>query len=126
MLGASQWLLLDMDSPAAPINPQAPHCDFLFFGSAGKGGQEWIVPLELKEGDVRASEIVRQLQEGANAASGLIPQGAAIRFRPVVASGRIDKIERRELLKRSNKIGFRGHVEAVRRIRCGSPLADAL
>ena len=115
-----------MDHPRSPVSRNGRRCDFLFVGSMHHGGEEWIVPMELKAGEVKASEVAAQLRAGTEAANQLVPPGANIRFRPVVASGKIHKDERMKLLRSSNKITFRGKKEVIRRIRCGDPLTQAL
>ena len=115
-----------MDHPLAPVSRYATRCDFLFVGSVDDSDEEWVSPIELKEGNVRASEIERQLQAGADAAAQLVPSGADVYFRPVVASGRIHKDEQRKLRSDSSKIRFRGQSEIIYRIRCGDSLADIL
>ena len=117
---------ISMDHPQSPVSRHSRRCDFLFVGSVHHGGEEWIMPMELKAGEVKASEVAAQLRAGAEVADRLVPSGAKISFRPVVASGKIHKDERRNLLRRSNKINFRGKKEVIRRIRCGDPLTYAL
>ena len=84
------------------------------------------MPMELKAGEVKASEVAAQLRAGAELAGRLVPPDAKIRFRPVVASGKIHKDEQRKLRRSPNKITFRGKQEVILRIRCGDPLTRAL
>ena len=113
---------IDMDHPKAPVGRYETRCDYLFLGSTNASGNQWVAPLELKEGDVRASEVVQQLQAGADVADRLVPASPQVNFRPVVASGRIHKGERAKLRENSNKVRFRGERKVVRRMRCGERL----
>ena len=121
-----QSFAIDMDHPEAPTRQAVRRCDFLFVGSLVNDYDEWVVPLELKEGDVRVSEVRLQLQAGASVADGLVPQGAAVNFRPVVVSGRIHKSERAKLRNLTNRIAFRGQRRVITRLKCGTQLAVAL
>ena len=70
-----------------------------------------IAVLELKRGQLNAREVVSQLRAGAKAAEKLVPEGHAIRFRPVAVTGQTSKYERNQLRKRSNHITFHKHQE---------------
>ena len=116
-------LLIDMDCRELGLNQRASRCDFIFVSDDG----DWVVPIELKRGRVRASEVVEQLRAGARFAERVIPRGAAVNFRPVtVHGGKIHPAERRALLRKSAQIRFRGKSEGIELLRCGQPLAAAL
>ena len=116
-------VVIDLDRPGSPLGGQNTRCDYLFIAEpAGDAG--WLVPLELKRGGFRATEVVNQLQAGADAADGLLPQGAAVRFRPIVASGATHKAQRDKL--KTRRVRYRGTVEAVRHMECGGRLMDRL
>ena len=123
---SSQSYAIDMDHPKAPVGRHETRCDFLVVGGLSNSGDEWIAPLELKEGDVSASEVARQLQAGADIAHSLVPTGAQVSFRPVVASGKFHKAQQIRLRRNSNKICFRGQRFSAVRISCGDPLAPKL
>ena len=117
-------ILIDMDSSEAPqATSRTNRCDYLFFG----GTENWVVPLELKRGKPNASEIIPQLQSGANIADSLVPAGTDVTFRPVaVYGGQLTRIERNRLLARRNRIRFRDLRLLTTMVRCGTELAAAL
>ena len=118
-------LIVDFDKPGSPLAQEATRCDYLL---VAKGQQEfeWVAPLELKRGQLRADQVVRQLRAGASAAEKLVPEGEPVKFRPVAASGSASKHERKRLKDKGNMIRFHGHVEPVRLMSCGAPLVRAL
>ena len=114
-------LLIDMDCRELGLDQRASRCDYLFVGDDG----DWVVPMELKRGNIRASEVSRQLQAGARFAERVIPRRANVNFLSVVAhGGKVDRTERRAL--ESTQFRFRGKSVGVELIRCGQPLSDAL
>lgn len=118
-------LVIDLDKLNAPQNQDQTRCDYLFVENIlGESG--WVVPLELKRGGVEASEVVRQLQAGADFAEKLVDKRLNVRFSPVVASRNMNKAQRDALRKPASGIRFHGKQVFVDRIRCGAPLADAL
>ena len=122
-----QFVLIHMDSPGSPPSQHETRCDYLFIGYLDDvGGNPWTVPIEMKSGGISASEVARQLQAGADVADQIIPHNASTNFIPVVASGKLSKIEQRRLRNTSNKVRFRGRLEIVQRIRCGDPLTRVL
>ena len=118
-------LIVDFDKPGSPLGPDQTRCDFLFIAE-GAEGRSWVVPLELKRGRLHADEVVRQLQEGARFAERLVPSNEPIRFRPVAASSSRPKAERDRLKRRSSRVRFHGHFEAIRLMSCSAPLTEAL
>lgn len=116
------FIVIDMDHAESPAKVDGKRCDFLFISE--DGGNNWVVPLELKSGNVSSSEIVPQLQAGALVANQLVPKNAHVQFRPVAAyGGGLRKYEWYSFRKKRNKIKFRQHSEIARLIRCGSSLA---
>ena len=113
-------VLIDVDKSLADKN--ITKCDYIFVGGTTNA---WLVPIELKKGDFRASEVVAQLQAGAQFAETL-SDCPHVRFLPVLASGASHKAQRNELKKKSNWIEFRGRPVEVEPIRCGGPLAWVL
>ena len=120
-----QRLIVDLDKPGSPLNQNQPRCDYLFVAN-GDGDVGWFAPLELKRGSLLASEVVRQLQAGATVAEQLVANNDPVRFRPTAAFGSIHKYQRLRLKTHDSKIHFHNQVEAVRLIRCGTPLLNAL
>ena len=122
-----QFVLIHMDSPDSPPSQHETRCDYLYIGYLDdKDGRPWTVPIELKSGGISASAIAKQLQAGADVADQIIPHNASTKFAPVVASGRISKIEQRRLKHKSNKVRFRGRSVIVQRTRCGTSLTQVL
>lgn len=122
-----QRVIIDMDCKDLNLSPNQALCDYIFLGAKKRDAdKDWVVPIELKKGDVDVSDVVKQLQGGANIADRIIPHGASTKFTPVVASGRLSKIEQRRLRNMSNRVRFRGKSEIVQRIRCGNPLTQVL
>ena len=120
-----QRLIVDLDKPGSPLKQNQPRCDYLFFAN-GNGAVGWFAPLELKRGSLRASRIVQQLKAGATVAEQLVADNDPVRFRPIAASGSIQKHQRNILRNKNSKIRFHNHIEAVRLIKCGTPLLMAL
>ncbi len=119
-------LIVDFDKPGGPVGGEGRRCDYLFVADGAQDEAGWVAPLELKKGALRASEVVRQLRAGAEAAERLVPGGLRPAFRPVAAYGSIHKLERTALRERRNLIAFRGRMEAVRLMKCGDRLKKAL
>ena len=116
-------LIIDFDKPGSPLGAGQQRCDYLFVArEAGKPG--WVAPLELKSGPADGSKITVQLQAGANAADGLVPNGEQFNFRPVVAIRGIHTQQKRMLAK--CRVQLRGQSALVKLIPCGAPLAQAL
>ena len=116
-------IAIDMDKPQAPVGQNETKCDYIFIGGSGN---VFLVPLELKRGKLDASEVVKQLQAGANIADNrIIPMGEGVQFVPVaVCGGKFHRAERDRLAQR--KIRFRSQSSNVRLLRCGDPLIKAL
>ena len=119
-------LIVDFDKRGAPVRGDGRKCDYLFVANDTQNGAGWVAPLELKKGALRASEAVRQLRAGAEAAERLVPGGMLVRFRPVAACGSLHKLERAALRENRNRIAFRGQLEPVRLMNCGAMLIKVL
>ena len=116
-------ITIDMDNKKAPVRQSETKCDYIFIGGSD---DVLLIPLELKKGELDASDIVKQLQAGANiAAARIIPKRAQVQFRPVAfCGGKFRKVETRRLSQ--SKIRFRGKHFDIKLSRCGSPLINAL
>ena len=123
---SQQAFAIDMNHDDSPSDQNQTHCDFLFVGSLSGQNEEWVVPIELKRGEIGASEARDQLQAGADAADQLVPHGLDFRFLPLAVSRSMNSAERAQLRKDSHKIRFRGRRVLAERTRCGSQLADIL
>ena len=120
---AQQHLIIDFDKPGSPLGPDQTRCDYLIIAD-DPGNKWWVVPLELKRGQLDVKHVISQLQAGACAAEQIVPGDGSIGFRPAVASGEGVRTVEREALRQ--RIRFRNCFEPVRRIRCGGSLIAAL
>ena len=112
---------VDMDCKRLGI--QGSRCDYLFVGE--HQGSAWVVPIELKSGKVRTSEVRDQLQGGAQFAQTLLAAGDQFNFVPVLVHGK--SIHRLELNKlRQARISLRGKIQQPRLIKCGEPVTRVL
>ena len=119
-------LIIDFDKPGSPLARQQTRCDYLFVAQVPTE-PGWVVPVELKRGEMDATEVVGQLKAGARASEQLVPGTIAVNFRPVAAvGGGIAKAQRNALRAPRNKVPFRGTAEFVRLIRCGGKLIQGL
>ena len=123
---SQQAFAIDMNHDDSPVDQNQTHCDFLFVGSLAGETEEWIVPIELKKGEISAGEARDQLQAGADAADRLVPRDLDLRFLPLAVSGSMARAERNQLRKSSHRIRFRSQMVLAERTRCGSELADIL
>ena len=115
-------MLIGMDCQDLGLS-QNIRCDFIFVSDDGN----WVAPMELKQGKIRATEVVRQLRAGARFADQVVPKNTEVNFLPVaVHGGKVHRIERRSLQRKASQIQFRGKPEIVKLIKCGRPLAGAL
>ena len=120
-----QRLIVDLDKPGSPLKQNEPRCDYLFVANSD-GNVGWFEPLELKRGNLLAGKVVEQLQAGAAVAEQHIADDNSVRFRPTAAFGSIHKYQRNKLRTNVSKIHFHNQVEAIRLIKCGAPLSEAL
>ena len=123
---SQQAFVVDMNHDESPVDRNQTHCDFLFVGSLSGQDEEWVVPIELKRGEISAGEARDQLQAGADAADRLVPRDLDLRFLPLAVSGSMPRAERDRLRKSSHRIRFRRQMVLAERTRCGSELADIL
>ena len=117
-------LVMDLDHPYFRLKDKI-HCDFLFISCDSNGGDNWVVPLELKRGGPDATEVVLQLQAGSGIAQALIPDEHKTQFLPIGAyGGRLHKSQRERL--RRARVLYRNKRYEVKLIRCGTQLRVAL
>ena len=116
-------LIIDCDHRGAPLDRNRKHCDYLVFADATDGA-DWIIPMELKSGQVNAGTVVRQLQAGARTTESLVPQNKEVRIRPTAVHKGIHSQQRRQLKRRP--VHFRGRSVIVRLLPCGARLVQVL
>ena len=115
--------LIDMDRPGAPAK-KGPRCDYLLVGTDERPNYDlYVAPLELKSSGFHAHSVSRQLASGARAGEKLVPK-ARCRFVPVVAHAGAHRREINKLAK--HPVRFRGKPHAIKLVRCGGKLAEAL
>ena len=116
-------IVIDMDKPQAPGGQNETRCDYIFIGGCNN---VFLMPLELKRGKLDASDVVKQLQAGADiAAARIIPKRGQVQFLPVAACG--GKFHRAEIRRLSqSKIRFKSQSSNVQLLRCSQRLIDAL
>ena len=125
MKGAPEpFVLIAMDCQELSFGGDSPRCDFVFFSDNGN----WVAPIELKAGKVGASELVRQLQAGAQFAERVVPKSVQVKVVPIaVCGGKAHRKELNQLRKNTSRIRFRGN--GSRNIvlrRCGISLVEVL
>lgn len=122
----SKRIIVDFDKPMRRVRTQDDaRCDYLFVAEA-EDRLGWVLPIEMKGGNVDATHALRQLQAGARETEKIVPQDTEFRFRPVLAFGTLHKAQLNRMKDPRNQIRFRGITEAARLIRCGTPLTNVL
>lgn len=114
-------VLIDVDELGLSDNESK--CDYIFVGCSE---DTWVVAMELKRGNPKASTVVRQLRAGAKYVDSIIPRDATFHFLPVVVSGRIHPAERVKLRREENMVCFRGDSSNVVHRYCGDQLVSVL
>ena len=84
-------VVVDLDCEPLGLLDQK-RCDLLFVGE--DDDEAWVAPIELKSGRFTGYQVVKQLQGGADAADGWLPDGSAFRFVPVLDSWKRSSQER--------------------------------
>ena len=114
--------LIDMDHPTAGAT--GSRCDYLLVGAEGPNDL-YVVALELKSSAFKATAVSRQLTGGARVAKRVVRNARCRRFVPVVAYGRrphrgeVDRLAK-------HPVRFRRSSYAIKLMKCGEYLADAL
>ena len=116
-------LVIDCDHRDAPLDRNRRHCDYLFFADATDGA-DWIIPMELKSGQVKVGTVVHQLQAGTRTVEALVPQNKEVRIRPTAVHKGIHSQQRKQLKRRP--VHFRGRSVIVRLLPCGARLVQVL
>lgn len=112
-------VLVDLDCDDLDIawGDSDKRCDYLFVGE--EKVTAYVAPIELKGGGFKTSEVIGQLQGGANAADKWLPPGDAFQFVPILVHGKGIHPEDLRKLRRA-KIKLRKHEPAPVLIRCKS------
>ena len=112
-------LIVDADTAFPAHGVRGKRCDFILFLSGG-GRALVVAPIELKSGDVDASEAVDQLQAGAAFADRLSRGESGADCQPILFHGKSIHRTQRIALARG-KVNFRGRKLTVKTARCGQP-----
>lgn len=113
--------LIDMDHPKSPA--KGSRCDYLLVGEEGPNNL-YVVALELKSSSFHAKSVSKQLAGGAKAADRVVPKASCCLV-PVVAYGR--RPHRGEVGRLAkHPVRFRRRRYAIKLMKCGEHLADAL
>lgn len=113
----SPRLIVDADSAFPAHGMEGKRCDFILFLSGG-GRMLVAAPIELKSGNVDASEAVDQLRAGAAFADRLSQGEDEVDCRPILFHGKsIHRKQRADLAR--GKVNFRGRKLTVKIARCG-------
>ena len=103
----SERVVLDVDLVFPTGRADTNQCDFVLFYIDTAQDSLIGVPMELKRGDVNASEAVAQLQEGARIADGCTPNAVEMNLVLIlVHGGSMHRSQRNKL--RTARITFRG------------------
>ena len=123
----SARVVLDVDLASPTGRADTNQCDFVLFYVDTAQNSLVGVPMELKRGDVDASEAIAQLQEGARLVDNHTPRDVEMDLVLVlVHGGSMHKSQRNRL--RTARIRFRGEEFPINTARCGHQgnLAQAL
>ena len=123
----SERVVLDVDLAFPPNKAKTNQCDFVLFYIDAAQNCLAGVPMELKRGDVDASEAAAQLQEGARIVDNCTPNDVEMNLVFVLVHGGSMHRSQRNLL-RTSRIKFRGEEFPINTTRCGHQgnLAQAL
>ena len=123
----SERVVLDVDLAFPTGRTDRNQCDYVLFYIDPAQNSLVGVPMELKRGDVNASEIVAQLQDGARIVDNYTPNDVDMNLILVVVhGGSMHRSQRNRL--RTSRIRFRGEDIPINTARCGHQgnLAQAL
>ena len=111
-------IVLDVDLAFPTGRTGTNQCDFVLFYIDAAQNNLIGVPMELKRGDVNASEAVAQLQEGARIVDNCTPNNFDVNLVLVlVHGGSMHRSQRNRL--RTSRIRFRGEEFSINTARCG-------
>lgn len=122
----SDRVLLDVDLAFPPDRALTNQCDFVLFYINTVQSKLIGVPMELKNGDVKASTVVGQLRDGARIVDNFTPRNIEIELIPVLVHDGIHKAQSERL--KESRIRFRGDRIPINTTTCGyqGNLAQAL
>ena len=121
----SPRIVVDMDKAFQTHEKSNKHCDFVLFFSSDAGETLLTVPIELKSGDVDASEVSEQLQQSADFAFRFAPKNLRSACRPILFHGSSIHHKQRKTLNRA-KVSYHGLNLTIKTARCNRPQNLAL
>ncbi len=122
----SERVVLDVDLAFPPDRALTNQCDFVLFYIDTDQNSLVGAPMELKSGDVKASTVVAQLQDGARIVDNFTPTHIRIDLIPVLVHDGIHKAQSERL--KVSRIRFRGDRIPINTATCGyqGNIAEAL
>lgn len=120
-------VVLDVDLASPTDKAKTNQCDLILFHIDDVQNGLVGAPMELKSGDVKISDAVSQLREGARIVDNFAPKNVEINLVLVLVHGEGMHKAQYERLRRA-RIRFRGEEFPINTARCGHPgnLAQAL
>ena len=118
-------VVVDLDKvfPTGQEGTNQCECVLFYFDTAANFV---VVLIELKGGEVDASEASKQLKSGAAFATTYTPSGSNCICHPVLFHNGISRAEVRQLSKNQSRVRFQGKSFEIKTARCGGKLADVL
>ena len=120
----SPRVVIDADRAFPAHGMIGKRCDYIIFFFDNANSCLVTIPIELKGGDVKASEVSEQLQEGASFAERFTPEATETVCLPCLFHKGIHKKEFQQLQRAS--VRFRGEAQPIKTARCGSSLRQTL
>ena len=122
----SDRVVLDVDLAFPADRALTNQCDFVLFYINTAQSKLIGVPMELKNGDVKASTVVGQLRDGARIVDNFTPRNIEIELIPVLVHDGIHKAQSERL--KESRIRFRSDRIPINMTTCGyqGNLAQAL
>ena len=114
-------LVIDLDEYQRSLtDEEAPHikgrrrrADLLLI-SDNYRGRQWVVPIELKEGAAKVSDIKGQLSSDSRTAQNLVGCNEKVTFVPMLVSGPLHKAVRNRLKNGNVRINYCGNKYRIR------------
>ena len=118
-------VVVDLDKifPSGQAGRNQCECILFYFDAAANFV---VVPIELKGGEVDASEASNQLKDGAAFAIDYVPSGSKNVCHPILFHNGISRAEVRQLKSSRSKVHFRGKSYEIKTARCGQKLVDVI
>lgn len=118
-------VVVDLDTvfPSGQTGRNQCECILFYFEAAANFV---VIPIELKGGEVDASEASNQLKGGAAFAADYVPSGSKNVCHPILFHNGISRAEVRQLKSSGSKVHFRGKSFEIKTARCGQKLTDVL